>query len=382
MDMNKVESLTFDIITTNKCNLSCKYCIENEHISYHDMNCCNSNIDSDFVSFIDKCYSKLTDAIKVNFWGGEPTLKIKSIDNILSYYYKKIHDDDININFFISTNGYASSKLIDIANKYKHISINNNPFFKVQVSYDGEPINSLKRTDNNGKASTEKAVNTIKTLQDKRIPYTLKSTLTYDMLPHLYEAYCDIINNIKADNYFPTLDYRIAATESITGDMLLEYKSILKEQLLKIAVDEIKYMRSKATPISRFAWFNYNRAECQAGNSMYVIDTDGNVYQCHGCLLIEDKNEHLIGNIKSAAIYDNIVNNIEKYSKAKLKYNNSCDDCDAIYCLRCNAAKWAASNKSDYYERWFDYKSQDSLCALYRYISSFARAVKAKCDNS
>ena len=85
MDMNKVESLTFDIITTNKCNLSCKYCIENEHISYHDMNCCNSNIDSDFVSFIDKCYSKLTDAIKVNFWGGEPTLKIKSIDNILSY---------------------------------------------------------------------------------------------------------------------------------------------------------------------------------------------------------------------------------------------------------------------------------------------------------
>lgn len=377
----EIENLTFDIITTNKCNLACKYCIENEYTDYH----CHDNVKYDIdklISFIDNMLNDGLNTISVNFWGGEPTLETDAITNILDYYNNSKYMKDGRINFFISTNGYKVDKLLSCADKYKYQTVRGNPFFKIQVSYDGRPINNIKRLNKNGKDVTDDVIETILHLQNNNIPYVLKSTITFDMLRYMYEAYNDIVNVLHAGNYFPTLDYRNSESDNMTDDELTKYKDDIKHSLKLIAKDEIKYMRQNVTQSSNFAWFNHNVAECTAGNNMYAIDSDGTIYQCHGCLLLESKSDHIVGNIVDININNAILNNRVRYKAAIQKYDFICNKCDATFCLRCNAAKYAASNKSNYFDKWFDYGAQNRLCMLYRYISNIARAVRILCGNN
>lgn len=391
--MDRINNLTFDIMTTNKCNLACKYCIENEYETYHKqiINETSRYSIEDLIKFGNYLLDFYADTLTFNFWGGEPTLKFDIIDNLVSYYFKSKYMNEKRVRFYISTNGYKIRNLLELIDKYKYVTVfNNNHFFALQISYDGRPINNFKRVDYAGKDVTEQVVENIIACKADNLPVSIKSTITLDTLKYMHAAYRDIVHELKFDSYFPTIDYRSDILNNIKDDDMRAYKNDIKTNMFAIVKDELKYVKTNKKIItnnysSRFSWLNINRSECIAGRTLYAIDTDGGIYNCHGCLTIKSKRKHKIGsifNINSNLDYpSNIVNqlktNIEQYDSAKKNIDfETCNNCDATYCLKCNSAKFAASNKDEYYDKWFDYSDQPKLCELYCYISNIARAYR------
>lgn len=374
-------TLGFEVIITNLCNFRCQYCIEHEYSNYHEDPVYNNSFrynKEELYEFIDKIlrsnfFKDNYDVLDIHLWGGEPTLDMNFIFDIVNRYI----DDDKTV-FMISTNGYKINKLLEflndsrIQNKNKH-GIN---FFNLQISYDGKIITDLKRKTINNISVTNDIIESINYARNNNINHVLKSTITYDTLKYIYESYHDVVNNLKQEVYFPTIDYRHDEIDKLTEDDITQYFSELKAGLFKIAKDEINYIREHKQ--SRFYYFNYNKAECCAGGDMITVDIDGKIYSCHGCLSIPSKTEHCVGSIYDDNIIDLINKKRFNFYENKYKTNNICSDCDAVFCLRCNSAKYEVSDKDEYYDRWFDYKSQPFLCRLYKFISNIARAVNKK----
>lgn len=103
------KGLFFRILPTTRCNARCPYCYE-DGIAYLDM---NESIISDIVSFIDSCcVAGVTEKIGIQFYGGEPLLKIDIVQKIAESIQKHFRKTGIKVYFSMISNGI----LIDESN--------------------------------------------------------------------------------------------------------------------------------------------------------------------------------------------------------------------------------------------------------------------------
>ncbi|MBQ9820851.1 MAG: radical SAM protein, partial [Muribaculaceae bacterium] len=100
------------LITTFRCNAQCNMC----NIWKFQTNP-NEEIDASY-------YEKLPAGLRINITGGEPTLR-RDIDKIFEILYPKSRLLEL------STNGYNTAKIVELANKYPNILI--------RVSVEGLP---------------------------------------------------------------------------------------------------------------------------------------------------------------------------------------------------------------------------------------------------
>ena len=108
---------------------------------------------------------------------------------------------------------------------------------------------------------------------------------------------------------------------------------------------------------------------------MAVVDTNGEVFYCHGAIYSKCSKEFKYTNIFSK----NFINSIEKANK--FFYDNhiepeECNECVASSCLRCNVKKYEESDKETFKERWFDYPAQVQLCEYYKLVGKIGAALK------
>jgi len=364
-----------DLNVTRECQFQCSYCFtdakgKKEFTEYDN-----------FKKFIDKLldssfFKDNYDLLCINFWGGEPTIKAAEIVNLI---------DELNcfqpIRFFIFSNGYdLHGYLKEALIAYKDEMVGVHPKVCIQISYDGAPIHDMYRRAS-GKLTSKEVIESIKWLDVNRIPYVIKSTIRAEAFKHMYDAYMDIkrlaseltsTGFYKNVNYFPTIDYY--SSERYSKDEMLQYCEALEVSLVKIAAEELKtpYINSlvkiKSADLPQyltfFKWFIPNRAICVSGQHMVAVDTDEQIYTCHGCLYGDGKEKHLIGNINN----DSIIEELEKASKyfgKDIDDEGWCHDCDVEFCLRCNHAKYERSKKEKYLDKWRDYTNQPNLCKFY-----------------
>lgn len=356
-----------DLNVTRECQFQCSYCFtdtkgKKEFTEYDN-----------FKKFIEKLlksdfFNNSYDILCINFWGGEPTLKPAEIVNLIN---DLTHFDISNrIRFFIFSNGYdLHGYLKEALLAYKGAKVGVHPKVCIQISYDGAPIHNMYRRSN-GKLTSKAVVDTIKWLDVNRIPYVIKSTIKAEAFKHMYDAYMDIkrlageltsTGFYKNVNYFPTIDYY--ASERLSKDEMAQYSEALEVSLVRIAAEEVKMPPPQG---HFFKWFTPNRAICSSGQHMIAVDTDEQIYVCHGCLYGDDKVkvQHLVGNINS----NSIIKSLEKVNKffgTDIDYEGWCHDCDVEFCLRCNHAKFEQSEKTQYLEKWRDYTNQPNLCRFY-----------------
>lgn len=379
-NINNLGSMGLDLMITNKCNFNCAYCIENEFANFHKD---PTYISLDRYSFDDICnfIDKLTDSnffksryniLDVHLWGGEPTLDINLMIKLITKYL-----DHENVIFMTSTNGYKIQTLLsflenpEIQNKIKY----GRDYFHLQISYDGKIINDLKRHTTGGEVGTNYTLDSIKYTQKNNIKHSIKSTLPFDCFNHIYDSYHDIIHILKEKMYNPTIDYRQEEIDNLTTEEIDNIFIILKQELFKVAKEEFNYIQNNNH--SRFAWFNFNRALCTAGQDMFCIDVGGGIYPCHGCLNLTSREDHYIGHINDDNIIDSINRKNIDYAKNK-KNDEVCNNCDAVYCLTCNASKYGISKKDNYHDKWRDFSNQTLLCKIHKYISNINRAINKK----
>ena len=156
------------LITTEDCNLRCKYCVYSDF--YEDKKSYSSKkmtfevakkaIDMVIEYHNNKVKRGYQDRLKVNFYGGEPLLNFKLVKKIVQYF-KKINFN--NVDYLITTNGTVmNNEIIDF------LAENN---FLVAFSIDGNEFNhNRNRVTITGLGTHRKALSSLKQYK-KRLDY-------------------------------------------------------------------------------------------------------------------------------------------------------------------------------------------------------------------
>ena len=325
------------LITTFRCNAQCNVC----NIWKFQTNP-NEEIDASF-------YESLPEGLRINITGGEPTLR-RDIDKIFEILYPKSRLLEL------STNGYNTEKIVELANEYPNILI--------RVSVEGLPkINDAKRGIKDGFDHALRTMLELKKTKCKNIGFSVViSPDNYMDLLHLYDLCVALdveLGNSAVHNswYFHKEDNQIESEEALRQHELF-VKALLTSKR--------RHLKDRLKDYGR-AYFNRSihrrlrgdtdeyRPPCGALSDFFFIDPWGNVTPCNG-----SGEEWIMGNIKEDS-FENIMNS-DKAKAAMEKVRNCKRNCTFIVTERHDMVrrpwvpiKWILKNK------WRIRKGQD-LC--------------------
>lgn len=146
-----IHSLVF--ITTQTCNLNCKYCFlanskinNNEFYLLEQKKINNSLQNKEYINNYLKALKKLNnsplDIQSVQIWGQEPTINLELFFQNFDYLYEKFP----NINkLILSTNGIQNTEKIIEAIKIMNSTVNKKFLFSLQFSFDGLEYTKINR---------------------------------------------------------------------------------------------------------------------------------------------------------------------------------------------------------------------------------------------
>ena len=325
------------LITTFRCNAQCNMCN-----IWKFQTKPSEEIDASY-------YEKLPAGLRINITGGEPTLR-PDIDRIFEILYPKSQLLEL------STNGYNTAKIVELANKYPNILI--------RVSVEGLPkINDAKRGIKDGFDHALRTMLELKKTKCKNIGFSVViSPDNYMDLLHLYDLCVALdveLGNSAVHNswYFHKDDNQIESEEALRQHELF-VKALLTSKR--------RHLKDRLKDYGR-AYFNRSihrrlrgdtdeyRPPCGALNDFFFIDPWGNVTPCNG-----SGEEWVMGNIKEDSL-ENILAS-DKAKQAMEKVRQCKRNCTFIVTERHDMVrrpwvpiKWILKNK------WRIRKGQD-LC--------------------
>ena len=323
------------LITTFRCNAQCNMC----NIWKFQTNP-SEEIDASY-------YEKLPAGLRINITGGEPTLR-PDIDKIFEILYPKSSLLEL------STNGYNTKKIVELANKY--------PKILIRVSVEGLPkINDAKRGIKDGFDHALRTMLELKKTKCKNIGFSVViSPDNYMDLLHLYDLCVALdveLGNSAVHNswYFHKDDNQIESEEALRQHELF-VKALLTSKR--------RHIKDRLKDYGR-AYFNRSihrrlrgdtdeyRPPCGALSDFSFIDPWGNVTPCNGSC-----EEWKIGNIKEDS-FENIMAS-DKAREAMEKVRQCKRNCAFIVTERHDMVrrpwvpiKWILKNK------WRIRKGQD-----------------------
>ena len=354
-----------EITTTNACNYNCTYCFERNHELEKTL--LDSKIVIKRVNELlnSQWFNEQYCGVKIILWGGEPTVNMPLCTDLMEAFM-----DNERVCFFIYTNGSTVDELLPILMRLKK-----QPFIKekqpkitVQISYDGNPSHDLNRKHkSNTKPTSLQCLKAIDRLETQGIDYGLKATMAwkdYHMLPECWDDFAvlhfEFGSHIK---YALTVDYYDVQYS--------KYKDQVRKALIEVSRKEIKFFKKYGYFLSNI--FRNNKAICATGKSMACVNTDGNVYPCHGSIYSKCSNYLKYGNIFDDFFINSLKGANELYANNDIE-PDECKECVALSCLRCNVKKFEESKKS-HLDRWYDYPAQKDLCKYYKLVGVIGTAM-------
>jgi radical SAM protein with 4Fe4S-binding SPASM domain len=360
------KTYTFEVTTTQQCNLGCSYCFEgcgDNPSENHKLNA--TLLSKDQVSLLkEKIYYKLDNLeedsqVKIDFWGGEPTLNLPLIKSFIEEFKGK------NVRFHIYTNGYDIRGLEQLAL----------PSVRIQVSYDGAIPDPFRLTLT-GKDSTQKVrENILKLLEIPNIDLHLKATLVpeyFRYLEDIWEDYADLYYKFKDKGiklpYSPTIDYYEDTKHN-------NYMDVYKEKIISITKKELEFAEKNGENL--LSWYGgVKGSQCSAGQSIVAVTVEGEVLACHGAIYQENREELHLADIEDST--ENFFTKLKDFSNKISQYEYStpsyCNICPATTCVKCPVLKSSISTKDTLEERWYDDNNQPQMCSYFQYFGKVDRA--------
>lgn len=338
--------MVIDLNVTSTCNLACTYCSEGYECGLSTAYEQNTEVTLDD---IEEFMSKIDDPKRdIYFWGGEPFVNWEFCRGVMEKY-----KDNPNYSFFFYTNGVYLKKYLKELVRFHEAMPDR---LKIQVSYDGKPVNDLTRFDKTGSPSSALVKSNYKAAKEAGLNVKMKSVLPAEHFHLIYEAFLDVIS--MNDNYFPTPDLYSQLTEEEFAPRLEE----LKIGLAKIA----KHIYTHKLPPEKFGWFMQSRALCSSGINYVSVDLNGDISPCHGCMY-KESHAHVMGNILKTPDIDALIKEkTEMYKDALANQPLMCQSCDSQFCMKCNSATYEKSEKETYLEKWSDHTSNWQVCKVFK----------------
>lgn len=293
------------IITTFRCNARCNMCNIWKHPTRPE----------DEIDF--EALEKLPKGLRINITGGEPTLR-RDIDRLFEILHPKASLLEL------STNGYNTEKIVQLARKY--------PDILIRVSLEGLPaVNDAKRGLRDGFDHALRTMLELKKTKCRNIGFSVViSPDNYmDLLP-LYELCVALgveLGNSTVHNswYFHKEDNIVKSLEALEQHELF-VKALLTSRRRGIKARLKDYGR---------AYFNRSihrrlrgdnpgyRPPCGALSDFFFIDPKGNVTPCNG-----SGEEWIVGNINDSTIEE--LRNTPEWSAAAEKVRHCSRNCAFI----------------------------------------------------
>lgn len=361
-----------EINTTSKCNLKCTYCSEGDACGLSSAFQQHTELSAG--DLIEKISGVDDNDINIYFWGGEPMMNMKLCMDVMKGLM-----DDRRVTFMFYTNGVYIKKyqkeLLWLRDEFmKHPKRTRQPRLHIQISYDGEPINSKERLTTGG-VSTKYSANVkdyFLWLKDNGISASLKPTLSGHNFKYMYEAFLDFQS--VGEDYMPTPDVHSTASKEDRAEWL----SDLKVSLLKIG----RHILDNNMRLTTFGWFRQSRANCSAGIDVISIDLDGQSYPCHGCMY-RNQSDHALGNVMKEDLNEVIKDMSAKYKSYLDDFNKNtevwCNSCSSPFCLKCPASSYEKSAKKEkgYGTAWQDNPANTGMCSVFKTATPIINAVMA-----
>lgn len=357
---------TLEINTTNKCNMKCSYCFEDESVRK------NHSLLNYYIDLLKVRIKELvnSDFIKNNFegltldfWGGEPTLNMPLIKELFDTF--KYRPD---MYFHVYSNGFQVDELMEMAINIKEKGCPSS--LRIQFSYDGQPIHDMRRLARNGNLTGEKIIHNAKFLYEHGINVDFKATITppdFKFMSQVWDDFKNLHDIFGEVAYAPTIDS--------DHDYGSNYIEDLERSLINIARKEIDFYKENG--IHLLKWFKLHLPYCSAGQGMTTVDTNGKVYLCHGCLYNRTKEDAFVTSIFESSF----VEDLERVSTSLKEYDfshleNECKKCLTNYCVKCNSRALEKSQNEKLEDRWFNFSCQPNLCEYFKLIGKIQMAMK------
>lgn len=294
----------FNIWVTEKCNMCCTYCYEDEKRCI-DM---NDKVIEKTVSFIMNNMEQNNSNL-INFHGGEPLLVIDSITKIINSC-----NTFGRFSYSLTTNGTVLNDHILDELKDKKVY--------VSLSIDGTiEVHDLNRKKNDGSGTYDTVVKSLKVLQNRDINVRVRMTVTPKTVSRLYDSVMHIIE-LNAKTIVAMVDLY---DECWTDDLL----DLLQEQLIMIQ------KRLKETEKVEFAFYsNLKRKQkgiCDGGITNFNISVDGYIYPC-SCMVNDE--EFIIGSVFSG-IDESLLHKHKVYYNKRNMTCSGCKNEDICISMRC-----------------------------------------------
>lgn len=284
------------VITTFRCNAKCNMCNIWQHPTRP-----NEEIDASL-------YEKLPDGLRINITGGEATLR-KDIDRIFEILHPKATLLEL------STNGYNTAKIVELANRY--------PDILIRVSVEGLPaINDNKRGLHNGFDHALRTMLELKKTKCRNIGFSVViSPDNYQDLLSLYElcVALDVELGTSAVHnswYFHKDDNQVESEEALKQHELF---------VRALLTSKRRHFKARLKDYGR-AYFNRSihrrlrgdeagyRPACGALSDFFFIDPWGNVSPCNG-----SGEEWIMGNINDDSIENILASDKAREAMEKVK---------------------------------------------------------------
>ena len=337
-----------DINVTSICNLACTYCSEGVECGLSSLYLKNSQVK---VETLIERLSKDKDTSQINFWGGEPFINWNYCKAIMDGFGDRF-------TYFFYTNGILIPDFIDEIKEYaKKLNV------IIQISYDGRHLTDTIRVDKTGKGTSERVENAYKLLKENGIKTSLKSVISSEGFPYLFESFKDLYD--LQGYYNPTPDLY----SELNWDEFQDSLKVLEVELKKI----MQYIYQHNLEPKSFSWFGNSRAICSAGEGILAVDLTGEVFPCHGAMY-EGRDEYKVGEVNDFGTekIQNVRNEFKNLNKA-LPFE--CQTCTVKFCMKCQAANLSKSQGHTFQEKWNDYQSNWQVCQLFKFNDKFNQTI-------
>lgn len=277
------------VVATFRCNAKCHMCNIWEHPTKPSE------------EIKPALMEKLPDGLRINITGGEPTLR-KDINEFFDILYPKSHLLEL------STNGYNTDKIIELAEKYPNILI--------RVSIEGLPkLNDSLRGLPDGFDRALRTVMELKKTKCKNIGFSVvicdKNCQDLVKLHELCSYLGVELGNSVMHNswYFHKFDNIDADREKAVQMEKQFIESLLQSPRRNLKGKLKDYGRAyfNKSILRRLAGDTENyRPPCGAGEDFFFVDPWGNVLPCNG-----SNEKWVMGNLNDAS-FDSIMNSARK----------------------------------------------------------------------
>lgn len=319
-------------IVTERCNLACTYCFENEWRS-----CGRKGDDMQpqtVVRGLDWLFHNAkesgTKQVSIMLFGGEPLLRPDICEAILQGGYERQQEHGISFKANLITNGSLMSREIEYL-LYKYATLL--PGFSCQLSLDGtKKAHDLYRVFPDGSGTfdvIERNINTYLNIFGGRL--CVHGCVNKQTLPMLHESYL-----YYANRKIPNIWYMPVHTEDWTAQDVTEY-----DKQLGLIFDDMKSRKNLSiyAPLNKCLGGQAKAHDktCGAGVSFMTITPFGGLFPCHNIYFNDAKHVQCCGSIFLDELNEDVLRPYREYNTKTL----GCGDCENTACYRCIADNWA-----------------------------------------